>query len=132
MRPACCHSRRLSESRMRDNLTYGLMRGRRKRAVGLLDRDTHPKGEKRPGVAGPATVPRRCPTLRLLNVLDKLPLTRQAEARSLLTKIPYAETREEAERHDVNDNVIAISGVEACCQTPSLEQHHSRMELATT
>src|SRR5207249_2538870 len=69
MRPACCHSRRLSESRMRENLTYGLMRGRRKRAVGLLDRDTHPKGEKRPGVAGPATVPRHCPTLRLLNVL---------------------------------------------------------------
>jgi len=31
-------------------------------------------------------------------VLDKLPRTRQAEARSLLTKIPYAETREEAER----------------------------------
>jgi len=35
---------------------------------------------------------------RLLNVLDKLPLKRQAEARSLLTKIPYAETREDAER----------------------------------
>src|SRR4029450_3194988 len=33
-----------------------------------------------------------------MNILDKLPLTRQAEARSLLTKIPYAETREEAER----------------------------------
>src|SRR6266446_10062666 len=98
MRPACCHSRRLSESRMRENLTYGLMRGRRKRAVGLLDRDTHPKGEKRPGVAGPATVPRRCPTLRMRNVLDKLPMKRQAEARSLLTKIPYAETRDDAER----------------------------------
>src|SRR5436309_13327608 len=98
MRPACCHSRRLSESRMRENLTYGLMRGRRKRAIGLLDRDTHPKGEKRPGVAGPATVPRHCPTLRLLNLLDKLPLKQQAEARSLLTRIPYAETREEAAR----------------------------------
>src|SRR2546429_592256 len=73
MRPACCHSRRLSESRMRENLTYGLMRGRRKRAVGLLDRDTHPKGEKRPGVAGPATVPRRCPTLRMRNLRSKAP-----------------------------------------------------------
>src|SRR3989449_5995630 len=73
MRPACCHSRRLSESRMRENLTYGLMRGRRKRAVGLLDRDTHPKGEKRPGVAGPATVPRHCPTLRLRNLGSKAP-----------------------------------------------------------
>jgi putative transposase len=35
---------------------------------------------------------------RIRNVLDKLPRTRQAEARSLLTKIPYAATREEAER----------------------------------
>src|SRR6059036_468047 len=73
MRPACCHSRRLSESRMRENLTYGLMRGRRKRAVGLLDRDTHPKGEKRPGVAGPATVPRHCPTLWMRNLRSKAP-----------------------------------------------------------
>src|SRR5207247_11197472 len=96
MRRACCHSRGLSESRMRENLTYGLMRGRRKRAVGLLDRDTHPKGEKRPGVAGPATVPRHCPTLRLLNVLDKLPVKRQAAARSVLPKIPYADTRNTA------------------------------------
>src|SRR5499426_435526 len=40
----------------------------------------------------------RCWNHRILNVLDKLPLKRQAEARSLLTKIPYAETREAAER----------------------------------
>ncbi|MGH9253052.1 MAG: IS256 family transposase [Vicinamibacterales bacterium] len=40
----------------------------------------------------------RCWNHRIINVLDKLPLKRQAEARSLLTKIPYAETREEAER----------------------------------
>lgn len=40
----------------------------------------------------------RCWNHRLLNVLDKLPLKRQAEARSLLTKIPYAQTREDAER----------------------------------
>jgi len=40
----------------------------------------------------------RCWNHRLLNVLDKLPLKRQAEARSLLTKIPYAETRDDAER----------------------------------
>ena len=33
-----------------------------------------------------------------MNVLDQLPRTRQAEARRLLTKIPYASTREEAER----------------------------------
>src|SRR5260370_6256445 len=40
----------------------------------------------------------RCWNHRIMNVLDKLPLKRQAEARSLLTKIPYASTREEAER----------------------------------
>ena len=31
---------------------------------------------------------------RLLNLLDKVPMRLQAEAKSLLTKIPYAETRE--------------------------------------
>jgi len=46
----------------------------------------------------PEAKEQRCWNHRLLNVLDKLPLKRQAEARSLLTKIPYAETREEAER----------------------------------
>jgi putative transposase len=40
----------------------------------------------------------RCWNHRIVNVLDKLPKTRQADARSLLTKIPYAESREEAER----------------------------------
>jgi putative transposase len=46
----------------------------------------------------PEAKEQRCWNHRLLNVLDKLPQARQAEARSLLTKIPYAETREEAER----------------------------------
>jgi transposase-like protein len=46
----------------------------------------------------PEAQEQRCWNHRLLNVLDKLPLKRQAEARALLTKIPYAETREEAER----------------------------------
>ena len=46
----------------------------------------------------PEAKEQRCWNHRLLNILDKLPLTRQAEARSLLTKIPYAETRKEAER----------------------------------
>jgi len=39
----------------------------------------------------------RCWNHRIINVLDKLPRRLQAEARALLTKIPYAETREEAE-----------------------------------
>ena len=46
----------------------------------------------------PEAKEQRCWNHRLLNLLDKLPLRLQAEARSLLTKIPYAETREEAEQ----------------------------------
>jgi transposase-like protein len=46
----------------------------------------------------PEAAEQRCWNHRIMNVLDKLPRTRQAEARGLLTKIPYAATREEAER----------------------------------
>lgn len=46
----------------------------------------------------PEAKEQRCWNHRLLNVLDKLPQKLQAEARRLLTTIPYAETREEAER----------------------------------
>src|SRR6266545_6087198 len=46
----------------------------------------------------PEAAEQRCWNHRIMNVLDKLPRTRQAEARSLLTKIPYATTREAAER----------------------------------
>ena len=46
----------------------------------------------------PEAKEQRCWNHRILNLLDKLPRTRQAEARSLLTTIPYADTREEAER----------------------------------
>jgi transposase-like protein len=47
----------------------------------------------------PTAAEQRCWNHRLLNVLDKVPARLQAEAKSLLTKIPYAETREGAERH---------------------------------
>jgi putative transposase len=40
----------------------------------------------------------RCWNHRLLNLLDKLPKRLQAQGRRLLTAIPYAETREDAER----------------------------------
>jgi transposase-like protein len=40
----------------------------------------------------------RCWNHRLLNVLDMLPKRPQPQGRRLLTAIPYAETREEAER----------------------------------
>jgi hypothetical protein len=80
------HSRRLSVSRMRENFTYGLMRGRWRRAAGLLDRDTRPKGEKRSGVAGPHTVPRHCSTLQKRNVTDALPERLRAAVRSAINQ----------------------------------------------
>ena len=43
----------------------------------------------------------RCWNHRIVNVLDTLPKKLQGEGRALLTKIPYAETREEAERQKV-------------------------------
>ena len=46
----------------------------------------------------PMAAEQRCWNHRLLNLLDKVPTRLQAEAKSLLTKIPYAETREAAER----------------------------------
>src|SRR5262245_25636811 len=46
----------------------------------------------------PEAKEQRCWNHRSLNLLDKLLLKQQVEARSLLTKIPYAPTREEAER----------------------------------
>ncbi len=46
----------------------------------------------------PQARPQRCWNHRILNLLDKLPKRLQAEGRRLLTAIPYAETRENAER----------------------------------
>ena len=82
--PRILHSRRLSVSRMRENFTYGLMRGRWRRAAGLLDRDTRPKGEKRSGVAGPHAIPRHCSTLQLRNVREHLPPHLQAQVTSAM------------------------------------------------
>jgi transposase-like protein len=46
----------------------------------------------------PAARQQRCWNHRLLNLLDKLPTRLQTEGKRLLTAIPYAETREDAER----------------------------------
>src|SRR5215472_17381798 len=86
MRLVVLHSRRLSVSRMRENLTYGLMRGRWKRAAGLLDRDTRPKGEKPPGVAGPHAEPRHCSTLKQRNVSDALPERMRGAVRNAMSQ----------------------------------------------
>jgi len=50
------------------------------------------------GTVFPLVSEQRCWNHRLVNVLDTLPKKLQAEARALLTKIPYAQTRAEAER----------------------------------
>ncbi|MGH8602838.1 MAG: IS256 family transposase [Gammaproteobacteria bacterium] len=46
----------------------------------------------------PEAEEQRCWNHRILNVLDKLPKKRQAEAKALLCPIPYAPTRQEAEK----------------------------------
>jgi len=46
----------------------------------------------------PEAQEQRCWNHRILNALDQVPTTRQAQARLQLTQIPYAETAEEAER----------------------------------
>jgi putative transposase len=92
------HSRRLSVSRMRENLTYGLMRGRWKRATGLLDRDTRPKGEKPPGVARPHAEPRHCSTLQKRNVSEALPERLRAAVRTAMNQAYAARDTKRARR----------------------------------
>jgi transposase-like protein len=46
----------------------------------------------------PESGEQRCWNHRIINVLDKLSKTLQGQAKLLLTRIPYAETREQAER----------------------------------
>lgn len=46
----------------------------------------------------PETQEQRCWNHRILNLLDKIPKSQQAQARQLLKRIPYAETLPQAER----------------------------------
>lgn len=68
------------------------------RAPRLLIADGHLGIWSAVGTVFPMVSEQRCWNHRLVNVLDTLPKKLQAEARALLTKIPYAETRAEAER----------------------------------
>jgi putative transposase len=88
---------------MRENFTYGLMRGRWRRAAGLLDRDTRPKGEKRSVVAGPHAVPRHCSTLQKRNVTEARPERLRATVRSTMTQA-YA-TRDPRRARRLLDNL---------------------------
>lgn len=46
----------------------------------------------------PEAAGQRCWNHRMLNVLDRIPKRLHADAKGMLTKIPYAETRADAER----------------------------------
>jgi len=46
----------------------------------------------------PEAQEQRCWNQRIINVMDKLPRKQQGQARVLLTRIPYADTREQAEK----------------------------------
>jgi putative transposase len=74
------------------------LKGRGLRAPRLLIADGHLGIWGAVGTVFPAVREQRCWNHRLVNVLDTLPKTLQAEAREWLTKIPYAATRTEAER----------------------------------
>ncbi len=74
------------------------LKARGLRAPQLLIADGHLGIWGAVGAVFPAVSEQRCWNHRLVNVLDTLPKPLQAEARELLTKIPYAETRAEAER----------------------------------
>jgi len=73
-----------------------LARGRR--APRLLIADGHLGIWGAVGAIFPAVAEQRCWNHRIVNVLDKLPQKLQAEGRALLVEMPYADTREEAER----------------------------------
>jgi transposase-like protein len=74
------------------------LKGRGLRAPRLLIADGHLGIWGAGRTVFPPVREQRCWNHRLVNVLDTLPKKLQAEARELLTKIPYVETRAEAER----------------------------------
>jgi putative transposase len=74
------------------------LKARGLRAPRLLIADGHLGIWAAVGTVFPTVSEQRCWNHRLVNVLDTLPTKLQAEAREWLTKIPYAETRREAER----------------------------------
>lgn len=68
----------------------------------------------------------RCWNHKILNALDKVPKTRQAQARLLLTEIPYAPTQQEAEqRKTAYQRWCRQQGLEAAAQV--LDRDWERM-----
>jgi transposase-like protein len=67
----------------------------------------------------------RCWNHKLSNVLDRLPKRLQAEARALLTQIPYAETREQAET--LRDQFVERYGADHPAAAETLLRDWERM-----
>jgi transposase-like protein len=73
----------------------------------------------------PEVAEQRCWNHKLVNVLDRLPKRLQAEARALLTRIPYAETRREAEA--LRDEFVERYGPEHPAAAETLLRDWERM-----
>lgn len=74
----------------------------------------------------PEAKEQRCWNHKILNALDKVPKTRQAHARLLLTQIPYASTQQEAERRKTKyQQWCRHHGLEAAAQV--LDRDWDRM-----
>ena len=74
------------------------LKSRGLRAPRLLIADGHLGIWSAVGTVFPTMSEQRCWNHRIVNVLDTLPQKHQVEARQWLTRMPYAETRAEAER----------------------------------
>ena len=74
----------------------------------------------------PEAQEQRCWNHKMLNALDKMPKKRQAEARLLLTQIPYAETQQAAEQRKAGyQRWCRQQGLEAAAQV--LDRDWERM-----
>src|SRR5262249_18337801 len=92
-----CHSRQSSESRMRENLTYGLMRGRWRPIQGPSSEA--PVNRKRQATDRMLLPTRRhCSTLQMQNLQQKVPPRAWPEVKALLVDVRDAPTREKAEQ----------------------------------
>jgi transposase-like protein len=68
----------------------------------------------------PEAKEQRCWNHRIMNILDQVPKKQQPQARQLVTKIPYAETREQAEK--------LKRDFQAWCRKRSLEAAAKRLD----
>src|SRR5262245_62614192 len=97
MPPWWCHSRQSSESRMRENLTYGLMRGRWKPVHGFA---SEAPGHRKIRATDRRLLPtrRHCSTLQMQNLQQKVPSQAWPEFKALVADMRDAPSVVEAER----------------------------------